>query len=155
MKKITKISLCLVVLLAAANAFAAAKYASVGTSAANIRSCASTKCAIKFKVWKYTPLEMISVSPDKEWVEVKDFEGFTGWIDKDLLAETPGMSAKSDANVRTEARGDAPIAWVVEKGYSFKYTGEKSGAWLKVTDDEGTEGWINQSVVWGFLTYTK
>ncbi|MDR1124001.1 MAG: SH3 domain-containing protein [Elusimicrobiota bacterium] len=154
MNSITKAAAVLAVLLIASNAFAAAKYASIGVTVGNIRSCASAKCAIKFKVWKYTPVEMLSISKDKTWVEVRDFEGFKGWAHKSILSETPGMSAKSDANVRAEPSADAPVAWTVDKGYSFKFL-KKQGAWLQVTDDAGTSGWINQSVVWGFTEYKK
>ncbi|MDR0734938.1 MAG: SH3 domain-containing protein [Elusimicrobiota bacterium] len=154
MKNITKAAAVLAALLISGNAFAAAKYASIGAKEGNIRSCASTKCAVKFKVWKYTPVEMLSVSKDKNWVEVRDFEGFKGWAHKDILSEAPGMSTKSDANVRTEPSVSAPVAWTVEKGYSFKFL-KKQGAWLQVTDDAGTKGWINQSVVWGFTEYKK
>ena len=55
----------------------AQKYASINTTKANIRTCAGTKCAVKFYAWKYTPVIMVKASPDKEWVQVKDFEGFT------------------------------------------------------------------------------
>jgi SH3-like domain-containing protein len=154
MRNLARIYLALAVLFFAANASAAAKYASISAKEANVRSCASKKCSVKFKAWKYTPVEMISVSKDKTWVEIKDFEGFKGWVHKDLLSETPGVSAKSDANVRSEPSSTAPVAWVVEKGYSFKFL-KKQGSWLQVTDDAGTTGWISQSVVWGFTEYKK
>jgi SH3-like domain-containing protein len=154
MNNITKATAVLAFLLIACNAFAAAKFASIGAKRGNIRSCASTKCAVKFYAWKYTPVEMLGVSKDKNWVEVRDFEGFKGWAHKDILSDTPGMSAKSDANVRTEPSSTAPVAWTVDKGYSFKFL-KKQGAWLQVTDDAGTNGWINQSVVWGFTEYKK
>lgn len=154
MKIITKTSIALFAVLLASNAFAAAKYASVGAKEVNIRKCASTKCAVKFKAWKYTPLEMLGVSKDKQWVEVKDFEGFRGWIHKDLLSETPGLSAKSDINVRTAPGTNAEVAWVVEKGYPLKFV-KKQGTWYQVADDEGTKGWVSSSVVWGFTEYKK
>lgn len=154
MKNITKISVALFALFISANAFAAAKYATVGVKEANVRKCASTKCAVKFKAWKYTPVEMLGVSKDKQWVEVKDFEGFKGWINKDLLAETPGVSAKTDANVRTKPSSNATVAWVVEKGFPLKFI-KKQGSWYNVSDDEGTKGWISSSVVWGFTEYKK
>jgi SH3-like domain-containing protein len=154
MKNIIKIVIAVFIFLSGANAYAASKYASIGVKEGNVRNCASAKCAVKFKVWKYTPVEMLGVSKDKNWVEIKDFEGFRGWVHKDLLSETPGLSAKSDANVRAEPSSTAAVAWVVEKGYSFKFL-KKQGSWLNVTDDAGTTGWVHQSVVWGFLEYTK
>jgi SH3-like domain-containing protein len=154
MKNTIKFSAAVLTLFLAAGAFAQAKFATVGVKEGNVRKCASAKCAVKFQVWKYTPLEMLKVSKDKNWVEVKDFEGFRGWIHKDLLSETPGVAAKTDANIRKEASTSAPIAWIVQKGYPLKVV-KKQGAWYQVTDDDGTKGWISASVVWGFAVYTK
>lgn len=154
MKNTIKIIIALFAVFFAVNAHAAAKYASIGVQAANVRKCASTKCGVKFKVWKYTPVEMLGVSKDKEWVEVKEFEGFRGWIHKDMLDKTPAVSVKTEANIRTSPSSKASVAWVVQKGYSLKYLG-KQGSWYNVSDDEGTTGWISSSVVWGFLEYKK
>mgnify|MGYP003291276599 CR=1 FL=1 len=149
-----KLALTLMVLCFACNAFAVARFATVGVKEGNVRSCGSTKCSVKFKVWKYTPLEMTAVSKDKNWVQVKDFEGYTGWIHKNLLSETPGLSAKTTINIRVAPSTNAAKAWVVQKGFPLKFV-KKEGKWLQVTDDEGTNGWVHNSVVWGFLEYRK
>ncbi|MBR4508274.1 MAG: SH3 domain-containing protein [Elusimicrobiaceae bacterium] len=154
MKNMNKVVFAFVAMFLAVNSFAAARFASVSVKEGNVRKCASTQCGVKFKVWKYTPLEMLSVSKDKQWVEVRDFEGFTGWIHKDLLCETPGLSAKVDANIRQNPSGSADVVWVVEKGYPLKFV-KKQGSWLKVTDGEGLTGWISASLTWGFLEYKK
>lgn len=154
MKNIAKISVTVIALFLGINAFAAAEYASVGVNEGNVRRCASTKCKIMFKVWKYTPLKMLGVSQDKNWVEVKDFQGFRGWINKDLLSETPGLSAKSDANIRVEPSSNAEVAWIVQEGYPLKFI-KKQGKWLKVEGTDGVKGWIHSSVTWGFLEYKK
>lgn len=149
-----KLSVSLIVLFLTCNAFAVARFASVGVKEGNVRSCASAKCSIKFKVWKYTPLEMVSVSKDKNWVQVKDFEGFTGWVHKDLLSEVPSLVAKTDMNIRQKPSSTSAKAWVVEKGYPLKFV-KKQGSWIQVEDDDGTKGWVHSSVVWGFLEYRK
>ncbi len=151
MKKLLISSL---ILFLSCNAFAVAKYASVLVEKGNVRSCASTKCSKKFLVWKFTPLEMLGVSKDRQWVEVKDFEGYAGWIHSDLLAETPAVVAKSDINVRVKPNVNSEIAWVVDKGYPMRFV-KKQGQWLQVTDDAGMKGWVHSSVVWGFLEYRK
>jgi len=154
MRNTFKILIALFAVFFTVNANAVAKYASINLKEGNVRKCANTTCAIKFKVWKYTPVEMLGVSQDRQWVEVKDFEGFNGWVHKDLLGKTPALSVKTDANVRTAPNAKAKVAWVVEKGYTLKFL-KKQGTWYKVTDDAGTSGWISSSVVWGFLKYTK
>lgn len=134
----------------------AQKYASVNTTKANIRTCAGTKCAVKWYAWKYTPVIMLKTSPDKEWVQVKDFEGFTGWISASLLSANGGMSAKVDVNVRKGPGVSNEIVCTVEKGYPFKYISKK-GSWIEVEDDpanpkEGKcRGWIYNQNLWGFF----
>ena len=131
----------------------AAKFASVSSETANIRSCGGTNCAVKWKAWRYTPLAMTAVSKDKAWVQVKDFEGHTGWIHNTLLGTTVGVSAKTDLNVRKDASASAEIACTVEKGYAFRFH-EKKGNWLRVSDspekkgDPVCEGWVFAANVW-------
>lgn len=134
----------------------AQKYASVNTKKANIRTCAGTKCAVKWYAWKYTPLLMIKTSSDKQWVQVKDFEGFTGWISASLLSPNGGMSAKVDLNVRKGPGVSNEIVCTVEKGYPFKYISKK-GSWIEVEDDPADakqgkcRGWIYNQNLWGFF----
>ena len=153
MKKI--IALCTLMLLVSAPDFAQ-KYASVNAKRANIRSCAGTKCAIKWYAWKYTPVIMVKTNEDKSWVLVKDFEGYSGWISASLLSPNGGMSAKVDLNVRKSPSSNADIVCTVEKGYPFKYISKK-GSWIQVEDDpadpkEGKcEGWVYNVNLWGFF----
>ena len=132
---------------------AAQKYASVNAKRANIRSCAGTKCAIKWYAWRYTPVIMVKTSEDGNWVLIKDFEGYNGWIS---LSPNGGMSAKVDVNVRKEPSASAEIVCTVEKGYPFKYLARK-GKWIQVIDEpenakDGTcKGWIYNANLWGFF----
>ena len=153
MKKL--VAICTLMLLVSAPVFAQ-KYASVNAKRANIRTCAGTKCAIKFYMWKYTPVIMVKTNEDKSWVLVKDFEGYNGWISADLLSPKGGMSAKVDLNVRKEPSASADIVCTVEKGYPFKYLAKK-GKWIQVVDDPADakagqcKGWIYNANLWGFF----
>ena len=153
MKKI--IALCTLMLLVSAPVFAQ-KYASVNAKRANIRSCAGTKCAIKWYAWKYTPVIMVKTNEDKSWVLVKDFEGYSGWISASLLSPNGGMSAKVDLNVRKGPSSNADIVCTVEKGYPFKYISKK-GSWIQVEDDPADSkegkctGWVYNANLWGFF----
>ena len=135
---------------------AAQKYASVNAKRANIRSCAGTKGAIKGYAWRYTPVIMVKTSEDGNWVLIKDFEGYNGWISADLLSPNGGMSAKVDVNVRKEPSASADIVCTVEKGYPFKYLA-KQGKWIQVVDDPADpkqgvcKGWVYNANLWGFF----
>lgn len=153
MKKL--IVLTALALLVSAPAFAQ-KYASVNAKRANIRTCASTKCAVKWNAWRYTPVIMIKSNQDKDWVLVKDFEGYEGWISAALLSPQGGMSAKTDLNVRQSPSTTADIVCTVEKGYPFKYLA-KQGKWIQVQDepenakDGVCKGWVYNANLWGFF----
>ena len=142
-------------LLVSVPAFAQ-KYASVNAKRANIRTCAGTNCAVKFYMWKYTPVLMLKTNEDKSWVLVRDFEGYQGWISAPLLSADGGMSATVDLNVRQSPSANADIVCTVEKGYPFKYLAKK-GKWIQVIDNpengkEGTcKGWVYNANLWGFF----
>ena len=132
------------------------KYASVNTKKANIRTCAGTKCAVKWYAWKYTPVIMVKTNEDKSWVLVKDFEGYSGWISASLLSPNGGMSAKVDLNVRKSPSSNADIVCTVEQGYPFKYISQKgSGIWVEddpVNAKYGKcKGWVYNVNLWGFF----
>jgi SH3-like domain-containing protein len=154
MKKI--IALLMFVLIAAAPAVAQ-NYASVTARKANIRACAGTNCAIKWYAWKYTPVVKIKTNEQKDWVLVKDFEGYQGWISADLLSSNGAFAAKVDVNVRANPTASADIVCTVEKGYPFKYLAEK-GQWYQVIDDPektnqgNCKGWVYAPNMWGFVT---
>lgn len=153
MKKL--LAVCAIVLFVSAPVFAQ-KYASVNAKRANIRTCPGTKCAIKWYAWRYTPVIMVKTNEAKDWVLVKDFEGFNGWISADLLSKQGGMAAKVDLNVRKGPGASNEIVCTVEKGYPFKYISKK-GSWIQVEDDpanakEGKcKGWVYAQNLWGFF----
>ncbi len=153
MKKIA--ALLSVFLLLGAPLFAQ-KYASVNAKRANIRTCAGTKCALKFYMWRYTPVIMLKTNEAKDWVLVKDFEGYQGWISASLLSPNGGMSAKQDLNVRATPSANADIVCTVQKGYPFKYI-SRQGKWIQVQDepvnakDGVCKGWVYNANLWGFF----
>ncbi len=150
-----KVIVLLMFVLLAAPIFAQ-KYASVNAKRANIRTCAGTNCAVKFYAWRYTPVIMLQTNEDKDWVLVKDFEGYQGWISASLLSPNGGMSAKLDVNVRANPSASSDIVCTVEKGYPFKYLSRK-GKWIQVKDepvnasDGVCKGWIYNANLWGFF----
>lgn len=150
-----KIVVCLLLVLFAAPVFAQ-KYASINAKKANIRKCAGTSCAVKFYAWRYTPVIMLQTNEDRDWVLVKDFEGYQGWISSSLLSAQGGMSAKVDLNVRQSPSANSEIVCTVQKGYPFKYL-SRQGKWIQVQDEpvkskEGIcKGWVFNSNLWGFF----
>ncbi|MBQ8032522.1 MAG: SH3 domain-containing protein, partial [Elusimicrobiaceae bacterium] len=102
------------------------------------------------------PVIMLKTNEEKDWVLVKDFEGYQGWISAPLLSPEGGMSAKLDVNVRKSPSANSDIVCTVEKGYPFKYLAKK-GKWIQVKDEPENakggvcKGWVYNANLWGFF----
>lgn len=132
-----------------ATAIASAEMMSVNAEEANVRKGPGGKHPVIWKTWKYAPVEVIE--KQGAWYFIRDFEGYEGWISGYLLSKTPSVTVKSQAaNVRSNPSGSADILWEVEKEFSFKVV-EVRGSWVQVTDDNGTDGWISKSILWGSI----
>jgi len=154
MKKL--VAFLLFVLIAAAPAVAQ-NYASVTASVANVRKGAGTSYPVKWRVWKYTPVIKIKTNEAKDWVLIKDFEGYQGWISASLLGSTGAFAATKDVNVRANPTASADILCTVKKGYPFKYVSQQ-GQWIQVLDNpekasQGVcKGWVYAPNMWGFAS---
>jgi SH3-like domain-containing protein len=133
-------------LVALASPALAAEYVTVNKDGANIRSGPDAKKDLLWEVYKDFPLQV--VKRQKEWVQVKDFEGDTGWIFANLLSKTKRVIVKANSvNLRNEPKKDAAMVATVKYGVVFTPL-EKKGDWLKVKHEDGTTGWISKTLVW-------
>ena len=126
---------------------AAAEIMSVSTEKANVREGPGTGNPALWQAWRFTPFEVREWSG--EWAYVVDFAGDTGWLHRSVLSETPAVIVIGKyANIRTGPGLDYEVIVSAEREYPLKAI-ERNGDWLKVSDDEGTEGWISVKLVWG------
>ncbi|MDD4004176.1 MAG: SH3 domain-containing protein [Elusimicrobiaceae bacterium] len=126
-----------------------AELLSVRTSAVNVRSGPGTRYPAQWKAWKFTPL--LVLERKGAWVHVRDFENVRGWVSAGTLVKTPTVTVKSAAaRVRAAPKASSEVLWEVDREYSFKVLGKRKG-WVHVSDDEGTEGWIAASLLWGAI----
>ncbi len=124
----------------------AADYVSVSKDGANIRSGPDSKKDLLWEVFKDFPLQV--VKRQKEWVQIKDFEGDQGWIFANLVSKEKRVIVKATtANMRNEPKKDAPVVATVKYGVVFTPV-EKKGEWLKVKHEDGTSGWIVKTLLW-------
>jgi SH3-like domain-containing protein len=124
----------------------AADYVSVSKDGANIRSGPDAKKDLLWEVFKDFPLQV--VKRQKEWIQIKDFEGDQGWIFANLTSKEKRVIVKATtANMRNEPKKDAPVVATVKYGVVFTPV-EKKGEWLKVKHEDGTSGWIVKSLLW-------
>ncbi|MBA3013806.1 MAG: SH3 domain-containing protein [Desulfobulbaceae bacterium] len=139
------LSLCLLTLFLAAPGHAA-EYVSVNKDGANIRSGPDTKNDLLWEVYKDFPLQVIK--RQKDWAQIKDFDGDQGWIFINLISKDKRVIVKANSvNMRSEPNTDAKVVATVKYGVVFTPI-EKKGPWLKVKHEDGTSGWISSSLVW-------
>lgn len=139
-------SVLLTFFLFVSSAAFAEEYLSVSKDGVNIRSGPGTDQEILWEVFKGFPLQVLK--RDDKWVQVKDFEGDTGWIYASLLSKEQTVIVKVDtANMRVGASKDYEILASVKYGVVFTPI-EKEGDWVKVKHDDGTSGWIYIKLLW-------
>ena len=145
-KTITSLILICLTLFFFAASVSAAEYRSVTKDGVNIRSGPSTKDEIYWEVFKDFPLKI--VKRQGEWAKTQDFEGDTGWIFSKLLSTRKTVIVRvKKANLRMGPGKNYEIVASALYGVVFK-PGKKDGEWLQVSHDDGTKGWIHQSLVW-------
>ena len=132
--------------LVVVTAAGAAERMAVKASIANLRNGAGTKHKVLWQVEKYHPF--LVIGKQKDWFEIKDFEGDTAWIHKSLLDKTRTViSVKSKCNVRSEPNTKSRIVLRVERGVPFKVL-KRKGNWIRIEHADGETGWIYNTLVW-------
>jgi len=118
----------------------------VEESKARIRSGPGTEYDVLWEPPRYTPLEYLAKF--KDWYAVRDFQRDVGWVHEGSVARgKAAIVTDSKVNVRKSPDAKAATAFVVEKHYLFLIV-ESKGAWLKIKDIDGEEGWIQDNQVW-------
>lgn len=131
---------------AAAQAFSAAEYLSVKTETANVREKPHKKAEILWKMWRFMPIQTVAYKGD--WIRIRDLDGDTGWMHKDVLHDVPTVMT-STKNAKLRKRPGGRVLWLLDRGYSLRVFGER-GEWLEVSDLSTATGWLHKSVAWGY-----
>ncbi|NIO11113.1 MAG: SH3 domain-containing protein [Deltaproteobacteria bacterium] len=129
----------------------AAEMVRVKVKIANIRSGPGKKFDKVGKVPENYPYRVLGRRG--KWLKVRDFEGFEDWIYAPLTDRNPAAAVKvPKANVRQGPGTNHPIILTADKGVAFRVL-TKQGDWVKVRTDEGDEGWVSRSLLWGFFEF--
>jgi len=132
---------------------ALAEMVSIANEDINMRSGPGTQHEILWKIGTGFPVEIIK--SNGEWLQVKDFEGSTGWVKKNITQKTPHMIVKANKgtkkqiNVRNEPSAKGKVVARANYGVVFK-TLEKKGEWVKVEHGKEVTGWVESGQLWGF-----
>lgn len=138
------ISFCLPFLLI--SSVSAAEYLTVKKDGVNIRSGPSTNDEVLWEVFQGFPMEILKREGD--WAKCQDFEGDQGWIHTDLLSTDKTVIVKKKVvNMRAGAGTNYETVATVKYGVIFTPL-EKDGDWIKVKHEDGTVGWMANSLIW-------
>lgn len=124
----------------------AAEYVSVDHDGVRIRSGPGTDQEIYWEVFEDYPLEVLDRKG--KWLQVKDFEGDTGWIYASLVNEKDTAIVKVDkANIRVGPGTNYERTATALYGVVFN-THKKENDWIQISHSDGTKGWIYKDIVW-------
>ena len=123
-----------------------AEYVSIKKDGVNIRSGASTKDEILWEVFKDFPLKVLETKG--KWTHTVDFEGDKGWVFSSLLSSKKTVIVKvKSANMRFGPGTNYEVLATVKYGVVFRLN-TVDGEWVKISHDDGTNGWIHKDLLW-------
>lgn len=121
---------------------------SVEGSTLNMRSGPGTHTEVLWELRRGYPLQILK--RQARWLQVKDFEGDTGWVARSLTGNSPHHVVKRPtANVRSGPGTQHRIVGKAEYGELLR-TLEKRGRWVHVEREGTKSGWIAKSLLWGW-----
>ena len=124
-------------------------FKSIGKEQVNVRSGPGLQYGVLFQASTGYPVKILKKTG--KWVQIKDWEGYTGWVKGSLLSDTrTTVVLPQRANVRNNPSLRGRIVHQAEKGDIFKVIGEKKN-WIRIAYFHGEEpvGWIRQDLAFG------
>lgn len=121
---------------------------SISGSTVNMRDGPSLQSTVLWELRRGFPLQVTERRGD--WLEVKDFEGDTGWVARSLTGDEPHHIVTSKIlNVRSGPGLNNEVVVQAQYGELLK-TLEKRGDWVRVERETGESGWVSERLVWGW-----
>jgi SH3-like domain-containing protein len=121
---------------------------SIKGSVVNVRESPTTKSDVLWELTRGYPLQVLK--RQGQWLKVRDFENDQGWVFRTLTGKTPYYVVKASiANVRKGPGTNNSIVGKAER-YDVVRTRSKKGSWVQVEMDDGLQGWISKSLLWGW-----
>jgi len=130
----------------------AAEMVAIAGDDINMRSGPGTGHEIVWKLDAGFPLEVVGTKG--EWLQVRDFEGSSGWIHKKTTQKNAFAIVKvnkgrdEQINVRKEPNLTADIVAKAGYGVVFKVLEKKDG-WVRVEHGRDVTGWVDGRLLWG------
>jgi len=114
----------------------------------NMRAGAGTSHAAQWTLARGYPLQVLARRSG--WLQVRDFEGDTGWVLGRLTGNKPHVVVKvSTANLRAKPGTGHKLVGRASYGEVLR-TLERREGWLRVRQAGGLTGWVARRLVWGW-----
>ena len=138
-----------IVLLILLPALAAAQsLVSIARPNVNMRAGGGTGHEVLWTLSQGYPLEVIG--RQGEWLQVRDFEGDTGWVLERLTGSDPHVVVKvRRANLRVGPGTTQRIVGRGEYGEVWRKVADRAD-WVQVRHADGRSGWMARDLVWGW-----
>ena len=122
----------------------------VNVKKANLRSGPSTKKQITWEVFMYMPL--VRLNRKGSWYQVKDFEGDTHWVFKNLVTTKFKCAVvkvdKANLRIGPGSKFRQPSDLPSVKKYTVFKLIKIKGQWAQVKDSFGDTHWVFRKLVW-------
>jgi SH3-like domain-containing protein len=103
---------------------------------------------VQWKLGQGFPLQLLKHSG--KWLNVRDFEGASGWVPKVAVNSEGHMVVKTRKKVSLRSGPSLNNGIVAKAGYGVVFnTVEKKKGWVKVSQG-GVTGWVREDLLWGF-----
>jgi len=149
--KITILATSILILTLYTSAFAEMR--STSGENVNLRTGPGDEYEVKWEYGNGFPVK--TLSQKGKWVKVQDFENDSGWIYSSLLSKAPHVIVKvnkgknKQVNIRSGPGTKYNVVGKAYYGVVFEKKKQQKG-WIKVRHESGLEGWIENSLLWGF-----
>jgi uncharacterized protein YraI len=135
--------------------------ATINTGALNVRSGPGVGYSSVAVVYKNQTVNLLGRNADSSWLKVSLYNGVEGWVNATLVNPSVAISsltvlvststahvAAGNLNVRSGPGATYASVAVAHNGDSLVLIGRNSAAtWVKVRLANGTEGWVNVTLV--------
>lgn len=149
-QRLAAASLCMAALGTSAlvQAQPAQQMVSVSGTTLNMRSGPGTNAPVLWELKKGYPLQVTQRKGN--WLQVRDFEGDSGWVARSLTGQAPHHVVKAKvANIRSGPGTQHSVVGKADYGDLLR-TREKRADWVRVERAEGPGGWIAKTLLWGW-----
>lgn len=123
----------------------------VKVSWANLRTGPGTEYPKSWEVGKHMPFKKIGVSLSGTWYAVRDVDGDTHWIYKQLVDDSCRAAVVTGEKIAVRTGPGVRYAQTrlgrVSKYHCFQVLQQK-GAWVQVRDGLRNQGWIHKKFLW-------